>query len=85
MPSYAALDVSQETTAICVVDETGRILAEKKVATCPDAITSYLTQRAPDLIRVGLETGRWRSGSGTSSLRAVFRSCASMPDMPTRL
>ncbi|PJN93184.1 IS110 family transposase, partial [Amaricoccus sp. HAR-UPW-R2A-40] len=36
MPSYAALDVSQETTAICVVDEAGRILAEKKVATCPD-------------------------------------------------
>ena len=57
MPSYAALDVSQETTAICVVDETGRILAEKKVATCPDAITSYLTQKAPDLVRVGLETG----------------------------
>ncbi len=57
MPSYAALDVSQETTAICVVDETGRILAEKKVATCPDAITNYLTQRAPDLVRVGLETG----------------------------
>ncbi len=27
MPSYAALDVSQEKTAICVVDETGRILA----------------------------------------------------------
>lgn len=25
MPSYAALDVSQETTAICVVDEAGRI------------------------------------------------------------
>lgn len=57
MPSYAALDVSQETTAICVVDEAGRILAEKKVATCPDAITSYLTQKAPDLVRVGLETG----------------------------
>ncbi|PJN92828.1 IS110 family transposase, partial [Amaricoccus sp. HAR-UPW-R2A-40] len=53
MPSYAALDVSQETTAICVVDEAGRILAEKKVATCPDAITSYLTQKAPDLVRVG--------------------------------
>jgi hypothetical protein len=29
MTSYAALDVSQETTAICVVDENGRIVAEK--------------------------------------------------------
>lgn len=57
MPSHAALDASQETTAICVVDETGRILAEKKVATCPDAIAAYLTTKAPDLVRVGLETG----------------------------
>ncbi len=57
MPSHAALDVSQETTAVCVVDETGRILAEKKIATCPDAIAAYLTTKAPDLVRVGLETG----------------------------
>jgi transposase len=57
MPSYAALDVSQETTAICIVDETGRILAEKKVTTCPDTIANYLTQKVPDLVRVGLETG----------------------------
>ena len=56
MPSYAALDVSKETTAICVVDETRRILAEKKVATCPNAIAVYLATKAPDLVRVGLET-----------------------------
>ena len=31
MMRYAALDVSQEATAICVVDESGRITAEKKV------------------------------------------------------
>lgn len=57
MPYFAALDVSQEMTAICVVDETGRILAEKKVPTCPDAITDYLAIKAPELVRVGLETG----------------------------
>ena len=57
MPCYAALDVAQATTAICVVDEEGRILAEKTVTTCPDAITDFLANRAPGLVRVGMETG----------------------------
>lgn len=57
MPNYAALDVSQETTAICVVDERGRIIREKKVATCPDAIASILCEGGHELARVGLETG----------------------------
>lgn len=57
MTNYAALDVSQEATAICAVDETGRIIAEKKVPTCPDAIASWLKKHASDLVRVGMETG----------------------------
>src|SRR4051794_9079759 len=57
MTSYAALDVSQETTAICVVDENGRIVAEKIVATCPDTIATWLLKHTHKLARVGLETG----------------------------
>ena len=57
MTSYAALDVSQETTAICVVDENGRIVAEKTVATCPDTIATWLLKHTNKLARVGLETG----------------------------
>jgi transposase len=57
MPCFAALDVSKETTAICVVDDDGTIIAETTIATCPDLITSYLRDRAPNLSRVGLETG----------------------------
>jgi len=57
MVTFAALDVSQESTAICVVDEAGRIVAEKKIPTCPDRIESWLTENAPDLDRVGMETG----------------------------
>lgn len=44
-------------TAICVVDDNGRILAERKVPTCPDAIADCLAISAPNLTRVGLETG----------------------------
>jgi transposase len=57
MPHYAALDVSQETTAICIVDESGRIIGEKKVPTCPDAISTWLCKTSKCLARVGLETG----------------------------
>lgn len=57
MSVFAALDVSQEETAICVVDQNGGILAEAKVPTCPDAIARWLAERAEDLERVGMETG----------------------------
>ena len=57
MMRYAALDVSQEATAICVVDESGRVTAEKKVMTCPEVIGTWLGKHAPGLVRVGMETG----------------------------
>lgn len=57
MGVFAALDVSQEDTAICVVDQEGGILAEAKVPTCPDAIVDWLAGRSDDLERVGMETG----------------------------
>lgn len=55
MSTFAALDVSQETTAVCVVDDAGRIIGQKKIPTCPGAIASFLTRCALD--RVGIETG----------------------------
>src|SRR3954454_12721579 len=57
MNQYAALDVSMEQTAICVVDETGRKLTEAKVVTCPDAITTWLRDKTATLTKVGMETG----------------------------
>lgn len=57
MPCFAALDVSQETTAICVVDDDSTIIVERTIVTCPDGITSFLRDKAPNLSRVGLETG----------------------------
>jgi transposase len=52
---YAGLDVSQQTTSICIVDDEGSIVSERKVATCPDAIAAMLDPFAPT--RAGLETG----------------------------
>jgi transposase len=57
MGVYAALDVSQELTAICVIDDGGALLAEGKVATCPDAIATWLGRWTGALEKVGMETG----------------------------
>lgn len=57
MKLYVGLDVSQATTAICVVDGEGRTLAEGMTATEPRAIAAFVRQRAPDAIRLGMETG----------------------------
>jgi transposase len=57
MTHYAGLDVSLETTAICLVDEAGRITAEKKVPTCPETIATWLGKHASSLERAGMETG----------------------------
>lgn len=57
MNHYAALDVSLEQTAICVVDETGCKFAEGKVPTCPNAITTWLREKTVTLAKLGMETG----------------------------
>ena len=57
MGVFAALDVSQKETAVCLVDQEGTILAEAKVPTCPDAIADWLAERNSCLERVGMETG----------------------------
>jgi transposase len=55
--TYAGLDVSLKETAICSIDETGKVLFEGKVATDPQVIAQCLAKRAPGLGRVGLESG----------------------------
>src|SRR5918999_2488106 len=57
MPLYAALDVSNQESAIHVVDEAGRTIWRGKRASDPEALAAALRRHAPDLVRVGLETG----------------------------
>lgn len=65
MEYYVGLDVSQRQTAICIVDETGKKVAEGKALSLPDDIHNWLTTKISDptdIVRVGLEAGamtRW--------------------------
>ena len=57
MEYFAAIDVSLELSSVCVVDGTGRIVREAKVASEPDALVRYLRESGLVLTRVGLEAG----------------------------
>lgn len=55
MNYYAGLDVSLEESAICVVDETGRMVKETRAASEPQALIAALGGFGLPLERIGLE------------------------------
>jgi hypothetical protein len=42
MDYFAGLDVSVKETSVCIVDETGKIVREVKLASEPDALVAVL-------------------------------------------
>ena len=57
MDHDAGIDVSLEQSSLCVVDATGRIVREAKVASEPEALITVLRGLALPLVRIGLEAG----------------------------
>src|SRR6202012_277463 len=58
MDHFAGLDVSVKETSICIVDDTGRIVREVKVASEPEALLKVLGKKeAYHFKRIGLEAG----------------------------
>jgi len=52
---FAGLDVSLEETAICIVDDAGRIVREARAASDPDVLAGFFAGCGMKLERVGLE------------------------------
>jgi transposase len=57
MEHYAGIDVSLERSSVCVVDATGRIVREAKVASEPEALVVFFHQLGVAVTRIGLEAG----------------------------
>ena len=57
MDHSAGLDVSVKETSVCIVDYTGKIVREVKVASEPDALLQVLKSPAYHFKRIGLEAG----------------------------
>jgi transposase len=57
MEQYAGIDVSLESASICVVDASGRIVREAKVASEPEALIAWFRMLQVTPTRIGLEAG----------------------------
>src|ERR671917_859000 len=57
MEHYAGIDVSLERSSVCVVDATGKVLREAKVASEPEALAGFFAGLGLAVTRIGLEAG----------------------------
>jgi transposase len=57
MEHYAGIDVSLESASLCVVDATGRIMRETKVASEPEVLIGWFRGLEFAMERIGLEAG----------------------------
>ena len=57
MDHYAGIDVSLECSSVCVVDASGKIVREGKVASEPAALIAWFGSLGWSIERIGLEAG----------------------------
>jgi transposase len=57
MEHYAGIDVSMDSASLCVVDGTGRIIREAKVASEPEVLIAWFNRLELTMTRIGLEAG----------------------------
>src|SRR5690242_14106603 len=57
MDHYAGIDVSLESSSVCIVDATGRVIRESKIGSEPDLLIAWLRGLGLSLTRIGLEAG----------------------------
>jgi len=57
MEYFAGIDVSLEQSSVCVVDGTGKIVREAKLASEPEALVGFFRGLETGVTRIGLEAG----------------------------
>jgi transposase len=57
MEYFAGIDVSLKDSSVCVVDATGKVVREVRVASEPEALVRYFDELGLPVSRIGLEAG----------------------------
>ena len=66
-----------EQSSVCVVDGTGKIVHEAKVASEPEALAGFFRGLETGVTRIGLEAGLCRNGCMPAWLQPGLRWCCS--------
>src|SRR3712207_7150177 len=76
MQHYAGIDVSLGLSRVCVVDASGGIVREAKVASEPEALVAWFRGLGIEVTRIGLEAGplsQWlHAGLAAAGFEAVL-------------
>ncbi len=73
MDHFAGLDVSVKDTSVCIVDDTGRIVREVKVASEPEALLQVLMNPPTTSSGLDWKPGRCRNGFSMLSPKRACR------------
>ena len=73
MDHFAGLDVSVKETSVCIVDDTGKIVSEVKVASEPPALLAVLKNLPTASSELGWKLGRCRNGCSVRLPKQVCR------------
>jgi transposase len=57
MKHYVGLDVSQKSTAVCIIDQAGKMVSEGQCLTKPVDLINYLKKRSDSIEKIGMESG----------------------------
>ncbi len=74
MSYYVGLDVSVKLTAVCIIDDTGKVATERVVSSDPEDIARCIAGVSGEIARVGLEAGPLApSPSRLSAIKTISR------------
>jgi transposase len=72
MEQHAGIDVSLKLSSVCIVDASGKIVKEAKVASEPEALVGFFKGLGFPVARIGLEAGPLSQWLHASLIRAGF-------------
>jgi transposase len=72
MEQHAGIDVSLKLSSVCIVDTSGKIVRETKVASEPEALIAFFKGLSVPVTRIGLEAGPLSQWLHAELLRAGF-------------